>query len=49
MKYDSNKHELIGNIVNRGNNSRTTVEPNLNSSFNELMKISKPFVTIVVG
>ena len=48
MKYDTNKHVLIGNIGNRGNQFRTTVEKKLNSYINELINFSEPFSTIFV-
>ena len=48
MNYDTDKHCLIGNILNRENQFITTVEPNLNSYFNKIMNFPKPFATIIV-
>ena len=48
MNDDTEKHGLIVNIGNRGNQFRTTVEPNLNIYFNELMNFSEPFSTRIV-
>ena len=48
MNDDTEKHGLIVNIGNRGNQFRTTVEPNLNIYFNELTNFSELFSTIIV-
>ena len=49
IKDDTETHEIIVNIRNIGNKFRTTIEPNLIIYFNELMNVSKPFTTKVVG
>ena len=48
MKGDTYKHVIIINNGNRGNTFRNNVEPNLNSSFNKLIKFSEPFAAILV-
>ena len=48
MKGDTDKHEIIGNMGNKGNHFRTIVEPNLNGYFNELINFSGPFATIIL-
>ena len=48
MNDDTEKHELIVNTGNKGNQFIITVEPNLNSYCNELMKFSKTSETIIV-
>ena len=48
MNDDTDKHILIVNILNRGNQFRTTVERKLNSYINELINFSEPFSTIFV-
>ena len=43
MNYYTDKHGLIENIGNWGNEFRNTVETNLKSYFNELINFSKLF------
>ena len=43
------KHGLIVRIYNRGNQFRTSAEPNLNSYFNELINFADKVTTKVVG
>ena len=47
-KDDTEKHGLIVKVDNRGNKFRTTVEPNLNSYFSEIINFSKTLETIIV-
>ena len=48
MKDYTKNHGLIGDIGNRSNHFRTTVEPNLNIYFNIIMRFEGKFVTRVV-
>ena len=48
MKSGTDKYGLVENIGNKGNQFRTTVEPNFNSYFIELITLSEPFQTILV-
>ena len=48
MNDYTEKHGVIGRIVNRINQFRTTVEENSNSCFNKTMQISEPFATRTV-
>ena len=43
MKDDKDEHGLIVNTGNIFNQFITTIEPNLNSYFNELTNFSEPF------
>ena len=47
MKYDTDKHEMIGNIGKRGNQFRTTLEKNMNTYLNKLTNFDEPFTTII--
>ena len=48
MRDSIDKHGIIRNIVNRGNQFINNVEPNLNIHFNKPIYFDEPFVAIIV-
>ena len=48
IKDDTEKHEPVVKIANRENQLRTSVEPNVDNYYNELISFSKWFATKIV-